>query len=655
MQLATLDLVIIAAYFAITVGIGIYISKRASGSSRSYFLGGNDIPWYYLGVSNASGMFDISGTMWMVSLLFIYGLKSVWIPWLWPQFNQIFLMVFLSAWLRRSGVMTGAEWITYRFGDSPGARLSHLSVVVFALLSVIGFLAYGFVGIGKFAAVFIPYELSTDATTNEVYYGLILTALTTVYAVKGGMFSVVFTEVLQFVVMTIAGIAVGVIGLQLVSPELLSTLVPAGWSDIGFGWTLDLDWASMGGELAPLYDAVTQQIDAEDGFTLFGALMMMMIFKGTLVSLAGPAPNYDMQRILSARNAVEAQKMSGLVSLVLLVPRYMLIAGLGVIGLAFLGPELLSGIDPDSGLADFERILPLAMERYVPAGLLGLLIAGLLAAFMSTFAATTNAAPAYAVNDIYRKYLKPGESERHYVVASYICATGFVIIGTLIGLYADSLTEVIKYITAGLWGGYAAANVLKWYWWRFNGWGYFWGMASGMATAIALTFTSVDVLFVGFPVILAVSTIGSFAGALLTEPDDEALLVEFYRTTRPWGFWAPIRAAAQDKYPGLRQNPHLGRDAVNVAVGVAWQTALTATGIYLVVQDWTALGVSVLIVVATMAWLKVNWWETLGEPIDEYVDGAAVRGLSAGEGEGEVSPALEVVAEPPGAGPLGGG
>src|SRR5690625_7147659 len=89
-------------------------------------------------------MLDISGTMWMVYLHFIYGLKSIWIPWLWPVFNQIFLMVFLSIWLRRSGVMTGAEWITFRFGESLGARLSHLIVVIFALVSVISFLAYGF-------------------------------------------------------------------------------------------------------------------------------------------------------------------------------------------------------------------------------------------------------------------------------------------------------------------------------------------------------------------------------------------------------------------------------------------------------------------------------------------------------------------------------
>ncbi|MEM9527312.1 MAG: sodium:solute symporter, partial [Bacteroidota bacterium] len=100
MNLHPIDIGIIILYIIATVVIGFWISKRASRSMESYFLGGNEIPWYYLGLSNASGMFDISGTMWMVGLLFLYGLKSVFIPWLWPVFNQIFLMVFLSVWLR---------------------------------------------------------------------------------------------------------------------------------------------------------------------------------------------------------------------------------------------------------------------------------------------------------------------------------------------------------------------------------------------------------------------------------------------------------------------------------------------------------------------------------------------------------------------------
>src|SRR5690348_3354580 len=234
-----IDVVIILAYLLTSVLVGYWVSHRASRDTKAYFLGGNTLPWYLLGVSNASGMFDIAGTMWLVYLLFIYGLKSIWIPWLWPVFNQIFLMVFLSAWLRRSNVTTGAEWIRTRFGDTRGARLSHLIVVIYALVSVIGFLTYGFKGIGKFATDFLPWHLSANQ------YALILMGITTFYVIKGGMFSVVITEVIQFCILSIASIAVGIIAMMRVKPDVLKNFIPAGWDNLFFGWHLGLDWSNL--------------------------------------------------------------------------------------------------------------------------------------------------------------------------------------------------------------------------------------------------------------------------------------------------------------------------------------------------------------------------------------------------------------------------
>src|SRR5580692_4618698 len=133
MKLHTFDLAIIVIYFVAVIVIGLHVSRRGAKDLDSYFLGGKSLPWYLLGISDASGMFDISGTMWLVYVLFLYGLKSIWLPWTWPTFNQIFLMMFLSGWLRRSNVLTGAQWIQTRFGSGRGGTLAHLSVVFFAL------------------------------------------------------------------------------------------------------------------------------------------------------------------------------------------------------------------------------------------------------------------------------------------------------------------------------------------------------------------------------------------------------------------------------------------------------------------------------------------------------------------------------------------
>jgi len=164
---------------------------------------------------------------------------------------------------------------------------------------------------------------------------------------------------------------------------------------------LDLDWSTIIPE-------VNQKIK-DDGFSLFSIFMMMMLFKGFLSSAAGPAPNYDMQKILSAKSPKESAKMSGMVSVILNPVRYFMITGFVV--LAVLYYDRLNLVV--AGNIDFEQILPSAISEFVPVGLTGLLLAGLLAAFMSTFAGTLNAAQAYVVNDIYLKVKKDASNKQN--------------------------------------------------------------------------------------------------------------------------------------------------------------------------------------------------------------------------------------------------
>ncbi|MFT7159515.1 MAG: SSS family solute:Na+ symporter [Bacteroidia bacterium] len=594
MNLETIDLVIIVLYLVLTIFIGLYISKKASKDMDSYFLGGKTIPWWVLGVSNASGMFDITGTMWLVSMCFVYGLKSAWLPWIWPTFNQVFLMIYLSTWLRRSNVMTGAEWLKTRFGTGKGANLSHLIVVVFAIISAVGFISYAFKGIGKFAATFFPWEIAPD------YYALIILTITTIYVIKGGMYSVVFTEVLQFVIMTIASIAVGVIAINLVSPEALNAVIPGGWKDLFFGWKMDMDWTGI-------IDSVNTKIE-NDGFTLFGFFFMMMLFKGVFSSMAGPVPNYDMQRILATKSPKEAAKMSGIVSLVMFFPRYMLVAGLTVLALVFLGPEIGSKDE----VFDFEMILPYSINNFVPVGLTGLLIAGLLAAFMSTYAATVNAAPAYFVNDIYKRYFNAEGSNKLYIRMSYLVSFIIVAIGIVFGFFVESINDVMQWIFGALFGGYTAANLLKWHWWRFNGFGFFWGMMAGLIGSLLLpvVLPGLQPLY-GFPYILALAMIGSLAGTYLTEPDDEEVLKSFYKKVRPWGFWGPIKEKVIAENPDFKVNKAFSRDMFNVVIGTIWQLSLVVMPIYLVIREMVPLAIGFGVFAVTSFVLKKNWWDKL--------------------------------------------
>ena len=605
MNLSNLDIGIVIGYLIITIVIGFYISKSASKNLRSYFLADNKISWQLLGLSNASGMFDISGTMWMVTLLFVYGLKSAWIPWLWPVWNQVFIMIFLAIWLRRSNVITGAQWITHRFGDQRGGRLAHIIVTIFAVISVFGFIAYFFVGIGKFATIFFPWDLSVEGLiplTSEHVYALIIMGITTLYVIKGGIYSVVLTEVLQFIIMSISCVVVAYIAMTSVSAEQVLNAVPKGWSDLSFGWNLDLDWSN---HLA----AVNTKIN-NDGFELFGYLFMMMLFKGIFASLAGPVPSYDMQRVLSTRTPVEAAKMSGLSILALLFPRYLMITGFAVLALVYLLPDFQAmGTE-----LDFELILPMAIEKFIPIGFKGLLLAGLLAAFMSTFAAFVNAAPAYLVNDLYKKYVNPTATDKTYVRFSYLASLIIVGIGLIAGFFAESINSLTLWITSALYGGYAAANVLKWIWWRFNGYGYFYGMLAGLvaSTFVPPLMPEVAAIYI-FPIILVASFVGCILGTFLTRPNEDEVLMNFYTQTKPWGFWKPVIRKIQLQNPSFEPNKDFKRDSINVCIGIIWQMSLTVMPIYLVIKNFNLFAVGASVFIITSILLKLNWYDKLVE------------------------------------------
>jgi Na+/proline symporter len=410
---------------------------------------------------------------------------------------------------------------------------------------------------------------------------------------------VVVTDLLQFLLLCVASLIIGAIALSRVSPEMLSSAVPAGWFDLSFGWQLDLDWSA-------LIPAVNDRI-AGDGYSLFSLFMMMVIFKGILMSMAGPIPTYDMQRMLGSRTPREAALMNGIVS-VALIPRWVMVTAVTVLGIVFFGPQLGSM----GRNIDFELVLPQVINKFVPVGVSGLLLAGLLAAFMSTFDSTVNCGAAYVVNDVYKRYCKRDGSNRHYLMASYAASILLVVLGVVFGLSPRSINAVTEWIVFGLAGGYTAPNILRWHWWRFNGYGYFAGMMSGLVFAITFgqIFPGVSAVN-SFPFILAASAVASVVTSMLTPPDDEATLLRFYVQVRPWGFWEPVyrKAAAAD--PALRKNRGAARDLGNVLLGVVWQTSLVLIPVFLIVFRWTSMWIALGIALATTYLLKRTWYDRL--------------------------------------------
>ncbi|WP_259071670.1 sodium:solute symporter family protein [Mucilaginibacter sp. X4EP1] len=607
MRLHAVDIAIIVLYLLSTIFIGLWYRKKARINKESYMLGGKSLPWYKLGLSDASDMFDISGTMWMVSLCFVYGMKSIWIPWLWPVFNQVFLMMYLSRWLRRSNATTGAEWLATRFGKTgPGVAGSHIIVIIFALLSCLAFMGYGFIGLGKFIEIFVPWDLIKGYIPFNVapqyvphVYGIIFTLFAMFYSILGGMHSIVMGDMIKYGIMTVACVWIGFIAVNHMHGNPLN--VPNGWYSPFFGTHLNLNWANIITE-------VNAKIKS-DGYSLFGLFFMMMTFKGFFAALAGPAPNYDMQKILSTRSPEEASKMSGFVNIILLPIRYTLIISLTVLGLLYFHQMNLKD---DTGAIDFERILPAVINNFLPVGLVGLLLAGLLGAFMSTFSGTMNAAQAYIVNDIYLKYINPKAANRKIIIANYLVGIVVVAAGVMVGFSIKDINLALQWIVSALYGGYVISNVLKWHWWRFNATGFFWGMLTGIGTSMIFSLIiPPNELLNWIPLLFFLSLAGSVIGSYASPQTDMEVLKSFYANVRPWGFWEPVKQAVLADDPSFQPNKNFKINMFNVVIGTMAQCCLTILPMYLVLRQKMPLLCTVGILAVLMVILKKTWWNKL--------------------------------------------
>jgi Na+/proline symporter len=607
MKLHIIDIAIILAYLATMIFIGFYMRKKAKESKESYLMAGKKLPWYLLGLSDASDMFDISGTMWMVTLCFVYGLKSVWIPWLWPVFNQVFMMMFLSKWLRRSNANTGAEWLATRFGTTgKGVKGSHTVVVIFALIGCLGFLAYGFIGLGKFVEIFIPWNSVAAYVPFDVpaayvahFYGIVFTLFAMFYSILGGMHSIVLGDLIKYLIMTVACIAIAAIAMSHLHSGNNALAIPEGWLTPSFNWNLNLDWTSIN-------SAVNDKIKS-DGYSLFGLFFMMMLFKGIFASLAGPAPNYDMQKILSTKSPKEASKMTGFVSIILLPIRYSMIIGITVLALLYYKDLNIASVDGP----DFEKILPATIYAFLPVGILGITLTGLLGAFMGTFSGTLNAAQAYIINDIYLKYINPEASNKKIATTNYIVGILVVVLGVTLGFFAKDVNSILQWIVGGLYGGYIAANLFKWYWWRFNANGFVMGMATGIVSALVFL-KLYDGLFLNvWPIIFLLSIIGCLVGTYTAPPTDNETLTTFYKTVKPWGFWNPIHNLVVEADPTFEPNKRFTLDMFNVVIGMIAQTCLTLLPIYVVLWLKTPLLITVAVLAVTVVILKRTWWNKL--------------------------------------------
>ena len=511
-----LDPLVVAIYFVAMIALGFYFMRRAASDAGSYFLGGNRLHWLALSMSGSVSTFDITGTMWIVSILVLFGMKSMWHHWMWGFLMGAFFMAYMGKWVRRSGVMTAAEWMTSRFGPGTPGRVARATYAFMAVIFTAGAIGYAYQGIGKFSAVYVPLEqwLPPWLATHEAdVLAIGIIGATTLYVMAGGLYGVVVTDVIQTVILTFSSLYIAYLAWHQMTPEAVAAL-PADFTSLAVPWRIP----EMAGT-------------AHANYEFFGALVMVWVVKGFLLNAGGPGQMYDFQRFLAARDPRDAAKVGATWSVFLIVRWGM------AMGIALLALTSAMAVD------DPEQVMPTILRDYIPVGLRGVVIAGLLAAFMSTFSSTINCGASFVVRDLWQLFLRPNASGKETVRVGYAATLGLVVFGILLGYTGESINQVWSWLMMALGAAVVVPNVLRWYWWRLNGWGYAAGTLGGILLALLAWLPDAPREYVMFPLITAASLVLSVAVSLLTAPTPAETLQQFYTRVRPFGVWGKVRRA----------------------------------------------------------------------------------------------------------------
>ena len=593
----TIDLIIIIVYLFAIVCVGLYFQNKASRGIDSYFLGNRKLPWWVLGASGMASNTDIAGTMINTAFIYALGTKGFFIEIRGGvTLIMAFLMVFMGKWNRRSQVMTQAEWMHFRFGTGKEGDTARIIAAFSSIIMTIAMVTYFIIGAGKFVGEFLGIE--------PIFASLIMVILGMIYTVASGLYGVVWTDVFQGVfifgvILYISGMAMSMVNL----PEEFFVSVPMVNGSFTAIKTTLAEWT----RISPPSEMNMPSGSTFEIYNLFGIAIMFYLFKVTLEGSSG-AGGYMLQRYFAARSDREA----GILSLfwtVLLAFRWPLIASFAMLGIHH-------GLNPEFGvIADPELVLPTVVKYYVPVGVKGFLIAGLMAAAMSTFDSTVNAGAAYWVKDLYQAYIKPQASEKELLLQSRIISLVIVALALLFSLTIKNINEIWGWITMGIGAGMFIPQVIRWYWWRFNGYGFAIGTAFGMVAALLTkAFAGPIPEYYSFLIASGTSLIGCIIGTYITSPTDKEVLFNFYKITRPFGFWHNIRnKLPMESLSKIHEENR--RDIIATFFAVPWQVVLFLTGMMIVLKQWqNVLNLSFLLILLS-AGLYWFWFRHLSKEV----------------------------------------
>ncbi len=571
MQLSTLDWTLILIYFVFALGVGVYFSKRASGSIVEYFTSGRSLPWWLAGTSMVATTFAADTPLAVTELVANHGIAGNWLWWNMLMSGLLTVFFFARLW-RRAEVLTDVEFTELRYSGRPAAILRGFRALYLAIpinLIIMGWVTLAMVKI-------IELTIGVD---KWVAVGITL-AVTLIYSTLSGLWGVVMTDLLQFVIAMTGSIALAIFATNAVGgidglKEGLINIYGADHTILDFTPEIGSVWMPL---------------------TAFFVYLAVNWWAAWYPGAEPGGGGYIAQRMFSAKD----ERHSFLATLWFNIAHYairpwpwIIVALVSLV----LYPELE---DKQTGYI-------LVMLNNLPSGFKGLLLASFAAAFMSTMSTHLNWGSSYIVNDFYKRFIKKDASDTHYVNAGRISTVFLVLLSALVTSQMDTITGAWKYLLA-IGAGTGSVYILRWFWWRINAWTEISAMAASLVTSIALQSifgmdsSDINVFAQVMLITVSVTSVVWLSVTFLTKPETDETLLRFYRKVRPGGaLWKPITKLA----PKVDTDKGLGWDLADWAVGIVLiYSALFGVG--KIILGSTSIGL-VLLLITALCFLFIRW------------------------------------------------
>jgi SSS family solute:Na+ symporter len=668
-SLTTPDYLVIAVFLALILFVGLAMSRRAAKNLESYFLGGRKLPWYLLGICGMSNWFDLTGTMIITSFLYMLGPRGLYIEFRGGAVLVLaFMLAYTGKWHRRSGCMTPAEWITYRFGTGFSGEALRLVSAIMGIIMTLGLLAYLVRGATLFMGMVFPFD--------PVLLTVVILCFASLYTVLAGFYGVVLTDLVQGTIMVIGCIVTSVIA----------------WHVVPDAATLNTVAQKVTGNAQWISSAPTWHTTMPKGYEAYESLVVVAGFYFVRNVLGGLGTGAE-SRFFAARNSREASLQCLMQGLVVMF-RWPLMIGFAIMGIFLVSrvmpdandaaraadiihaaqptlsegewhgfishlahhpedgsPALVQGLTTalgtnwqsrlllvsPRGTVNPELILPAVLLNDFHSGVRGLLIVSLLSALMGVLSSNVNAASALFVRDIYQNFLRPRAKNWELILGAYVSSILIVIASFLLGMAAPSINDLWSWLVMGLSAGGLGPGLLRLYWWRTNAWGMAAGIfLGGLAALLQRCFDPQMAEWMQFTLMTTISFGATIIGSLLTGPTSPEIVRHFYKTTRPFGAWGPYwrELPAATRLVWGREHKF---DLLSVASALVWQICLFLVPMQILTHNWMGVACTLPVFLCGCVALYFFWWRHLpspNEPMDDQLrPGSAVTPMPPGKEE----------------------